>query len=588
MTLPMPGTAVAGNLATTGQTDRSAGRTIGELSAPVPQVDAADAVSLVERIFREHPQLRAVAVVGLEGPPALLSRSSLERQLSGRLGYGRALLSRAVAGDVVDAHSLRVDADLPLRDAAGMLLAQREWLRDDDVLVLHQDGTTGVASVAAIFREIGLVYQEIAMRDPLTGLPNRRMLDEHGTRLLATGTDPARVAVLYADLDGFKQVNDTLGHKAGDELLVAFARRLDGCVRPQDLIGRLGGDEFAVLLTDIDPEEATAVADRVVVAAQEKFTVEDHRVEVSASVGIALGSELTGDEPVYGVLDELLERADRAMFRAKRAGKSRVARWLRVEEAGAPGRRATLRRRLEHAIAHGDLHLHFQPKLDLRTGRVESVEALLRWTDEELGVISPGEAIPVAEVTGQIVALGEWVLRAACAQARAWQDAGRDWAVAVNVSPVQLAEPGLPEQVLAALEEAGIPPRLLQVEVTETAAIADLPLAIEQLHRLQEAGVSVHLDDFGVGYSSLGRMRSLPVSTLKIDQSIVSRIDSDEADAQLLSGVIKAAHTMGLTVVAEGVERTSQLDRLRELGCDVAQGYLISRPRPAGELETAP
>ncbi|MFP3713063.1 putative bifunctional diguanylate cyclase/phosphodiesterase [Puerhibacterium sp. TATVAM-FAB25] len=562
-------------------------RTIGELSDPVPQVRADDPVSVVGRTFREQPALRAVAVVGLDAP-VLLTRAALERHLSGRLGYGRALLARAVVGDIVEPDGLRVDAGLPLRDVAGVLLTQREALRDDDVLVLHADGSTGAASVAAIFREIGLVFQEIAMRDPLTGLPNRRMLDEHGTGLLAAGADRSRLAVLYVDLDGFKEVNDTLGHRAGDELLVVFAQRLAACVRPQDLLGRLGGDEFAVLLTDVDEVAATAVADRVAAAAQERFVVDEHRVQVSASVGVAVGSEIDDEEPVFGVLDELLQRADRAMFRAKRAGKARVGRLRTVEEAGAPTRRALLRRRLNHALTHGGgLRLHYQPQLDLRTGRVESVEALLRWTDEELGTVSPAEVIPLAEQTGQIHALGAWVLRTACTQARAWHDDGRDWAVSVNVSPVQLAEPGLTEQVLRATAEAGIPPRLLQVEVTETAAIADLPLAVEQLQRLQAAGVAVHLDDFGVGYSSLGRLRSLPVSTLKIDQSIVARLDSDEADAQLLSGVIGAAHTIGLTVVAEGVERAAQLERLRELGCDAAQGYLISRPRPAPDLEQA-
>ncbi|WP_159794116.1 putative bifunctional diguanylate cyclase/phosphodiesterase [Puerhibacterium puerhi] len=560
-------------------------RTIGELSTPVPQVHADDPVAAVGRTFREQPALRAVAVVGLD-TPVLLTRASLERHLSGRLGYGRALLARAVVRDIVEPDGLHVEAHLPLRDVAGVLLTQREALRDDDVLVLHADGATGAASVAAIFREIGLVFQEIAMRDPLTGLPNRRMVDEHGTRLLAAGADRGRLAVLYVDLDGFKEVNDTLGHRAGDELLVAFAQRLAGCVRPQDLLGRLGGDEFAVLLTDVDEEAATAVADRVAGAAQEPFAVDEHRVQVSASVGVAVGTELSGEGTVYGVLDELLQRADAAMFRAKRAGKARVGRLGRVEEAGVPTRRAHVRRRLHHALTHGEgLRLHYQPKLVLRTGRTDAVEALLRWTDEELGPVSPGEVIPLAEHTGQIHALGAWVLRTACAQARVWHDDGRDWAVSVNVSPVQLAEPGLTEQVLRAAAEAGIPPRLLQVEVTETAAIHDLPLAVEQLERLQAAGVAVHLDDFGVGYSSLGRLRALPVTTLKIDQSIVARVDSDEADAQLLSGVIRAAHIIGLTVVAEGVERTAQLDRLRDLGCDVAQGYLISRPRPATELE---
>ena len=555
--------------------------TLRELSVPVPEVGAETPVPVVERRFRDDPGLRAIAVTSHDGT-ALLTRLRLETVLSGRLGYGRALLSRAVAGEIVEHDGRYLDADLSLRDAATDLLSRPDGLQEEDALVLHADGTAAVAPVAEIFRAVGIVFREIALRDPLTGLPNRRMLDERAADLLAAGADPNRLAVLYVDLDGFKQVNDTLGHKAGDHLLIAFARRLSGCVRPADVLGRLGGDEFAVLLVDVDEADATGVADRILLAAQQPFAIEDQELHISASVGIAMSSELA--DTSASALDSLLQHADGAMLDAKRAGKARVGRLRVPQTADAPARRARIRNRLRLALAEGGLHLHYQPKLDLRTGRVDSVEALVRWNDAELGPVSPAELIPVAEHTGQVRALGSWVLRAACRQARIWYDEGRDWAVAVNVSPVQLAAPGLVSEVLDAVEEAGIEPRLLQVEVTESSAVIDVALAVQQLSELQEAGVLVHLDDFGTGYSSLAMLRRLPVSTLKIDQSIVGRIDSDEADAQLLSGVINAAHTMGLTVIAEGVERTSQLDRLRALGCDIAQGYLISRPRPPLEL----
>jgi diguanylate cyclase (GGDEF)-like protein len=565
-------------------------QTVGDLSTAVPTLDARTPILDAERRFRDDLTLRAVAVATPEGP-ALLTLRLLEAQLSGRLGYGRALLSRAVVADIVDPGGLILDADLPLLEAAERLLARPDWLRDDETLVMGRDGQPAVASVSVIFREVGLLFREIAMRDQLTGLPNRRLLYERGEQL-ATGVDLSRLAVLYVDLDGFKQINDTLGHKTGDELLVAFARRLTGAVRPQDLVGRLGGDEFAVLLADVGEEEAIAIADRIVAAAQESFMIDGLHLYMSASVGMVTGQEVAEDESTLSALDRLLQRSDVAMLHAKRAGKARIGRLGAGDDMASPNRRAIIRRRLGHALEHvaqhegepGPLSLHYQPKLDLRTGGVDSVEALLRWEDEELGSVSPGEFIPLAEHTGQIRALGSWVLRTACRQARAWMDEGRTWTVAINVSPVQLGMPGFVSEVLAAVRHAGIPTGLLQIEVTESSAIGDMPLAVEQLSDLRTAGVRVHLDDFGTGYSSLARLRNLPLDALKIDQSITGRVDSDEADALLLAGVIGAAHILGLTVIAEGVERDLQFARLSELGCDVVQGYLIGRPSPAADL----
>lgn len=563
---------------------------MGDLSTPVPTLAADTPILAAERRFRDEPTLRAVAVAVPDGL-ALLTLRLLETQLSGRLGYGRALLSRAVVGDIVDADGLVLEADAPLLEAAEQLLTRVDWLRDDEVLVTGPDREPAVASVSVIFREVGLLFRDIAMRDQLTGLPNRRLLYERG-ELLSTEVDLSRMAVLYVDLDGFKQINDSLGHKTGDELLVAFARRLSAAVRPQDLVGRLGGDEFAVLLADVGEEETIAVADRIIAASQESFLIDGMQLYLSASVGVVTGAEVAYEESSLSALDTLLQRSDVAMLHAKRAGKARVGRLGASDDMASPNRPAVIRRRLGHALEHaaqhegepGALSLHYQPKLDLRTGEVESVEALLRWTDAELGQVSPAEFIPVAEHTGQIRALGSWVLRAACRQAREWLDQGRGWTVAINVSPVQLGIQGFVTEVLGAVRAAGIPTSLLQIEVTESSAIGDVPLALEQLADLRTAGVRVHLDDFGTGYSSLAQLRNLPLDALKIDQSITGRIDSDEADAMLLAGVIGAAHILGLTVIAEGVERDTQFARLSELGCDVVQGYLIGRPSPAGDL----
>jgi len=556
--------------------------TLGELSTRVPEVSVSDPLRPVERAFRDDPRLRAVAVIGHDST-ALLTRLRLETMLSGRLGFGRALLSRARVSDILQEDALCLRSELSLREAAAEILARGGT--EEDVLVVEGDGTPlGIVAVSAVFREVGAVFREVALRDPLTGLPNRRMLDERGADLLAAGADPEQLAVLYIDLDGFKQVNDTLGHKAGDDLLLTFAGRLARAVRPADLAGRLGGDEFAVLLHDTSEAEASTVAERIVQLAQEPFELGERHVQLSATVGVAVGTDLAASAASLSPLDALLQQADAAMLYAKRSGKARTGRPGEPAESGASERRALIRQRLPEAISGDLLRLHYQPKLDLRTGTITSVEALVRWTDPELGPVPAGELIEVAEHTGQIRSLGDWVLRTACTQARTWRDAGHEWSVAINISPLQLAAPGLSATVLAAVAEAGIPTRLLQVEVTESRAVLDEGLASAELRALEAAGVTVHLDDFGTGYSSLAMLRRLPVSTLKIDQSIVERIDSDQADAELIAGVISAAHILGLSVIAEGVERRTQLERLRTLDCDIVQGYLIGRPESAADV----
>jgi len=393
--------------------------TLEELTLPVPVVRAETLVRDVERTFRDDPTQRAVIVTGVDGGDGvgLLTRLELETMLSGRLGFGRALLARARLSDVVDQGGIRLRTGLTLRDAATEILAH--GLRDDDVLVLGPDDIPlGIVPVAVIFRELGLVFREIALRDPLTGLPNRRMLDERGADLLSSGADPARLGVLYVDLDGFKQVNDALGHRAGDALLLAFARRLARIVGPTDMVGRLGGDEFAVLLNDVDENAASEVADRIVESAQQPFDLHDTQLHLSATVGIAMGTDLPTSGSLLTHLEALLHHADEAMLHAKRAGKARTGRLRQPEDTGAAERRALIRRRLRVALQDGGLRLHYQPKLDLRSGRVTSAEALIRLHDDVLGPVPADELIAVAEHTGLIGVLGDWVLRTACAQAR--------------------------------------------------------------------------------------------------------------------------------------------------------------------------
>lgn len=555
--------------------------TVGDLARPCPAVPGATPVPEVEALFRKDEQVRAVAVP-TRGGLGLLTRTRLHAVLSGELGYGRALLSRAVVERIVHPADVALASGTPLISAAATVLARTGPDRYDDVLVLDEAGATASVPVATVLEEVGLRFREIALRDPLTGLPNRRMLDEHGHDLVARHGS-SRLAVLYVDLDGFKQVNDTLGHRAGDEVLVEFADRLSRTVRAGDLVCRLGGDEFAVLLSETTEADAMAIADRVVAASSERFTAAGQRVAVSASVGVAMWQDVDADMDLTA-LDVLLRHADGAMLHAKRAGKARAGRLQGPEWAALPGRRAAIRRRLAQALRSGALDLYYQPQLELGTGTVTRVEALLRWTDAEIGPVPPSELVRVAEDSGQIHDVGRWVLATACRQARTWLEEGEPWAVAVNVSPMELVDASLAQTVLDTLAAHDLPAHLLHVEITETTAMADLDLARRQLDALRAAGVQVHLDDFGTGYSSLSRLRQLPVSTLKIDQSIVGRVDTDPADAQLLAGIVNAAHTIGLTVVAEGVERETQLTELHRLGCDAVQGYLIGRPQPAREV----
>lgn len=570
-------------------------RTLADLSIPILQLPGDTPVPEVEWHFRNDPSLRTIAVSTEQGP-VLLTLRHLEARLSGRLGYGRALLSRAHIHEILQWGQPVLHATDRVLHAANALLNVLDRLSDDEVLVVDERGRTYSVSLISVFRETGLFFRDLAMRDQLTNLANRRSLEQSGEQLLSHGADLTRIAVLYIDLDGFKQINDTLGHRAGDELLIAFARRLSECVRSRDavggsgsdVIGRIGGDEFAVLLSDVDEKAAAEIAERIVAATHHSFVIGGQTLYVSASVGLATGREILGGTPALSTLDTLLQRADGALLHAKRAGKARVGRSQTVYDAGPLARRALIHRRLGNALADGALRLHYQPKLDLRTGRTDTVEGLARWSDDELGPVSPDEFIPAAEQAGLIHALGSWVLRTACAQARSWSDGGQQRVIAVNISPTQLAEHGFVDEVLRAVGDAGIPPTLLQIEITESVVIDDLSLAVQQLTDLRLAGVAVHLDDFGAGHSSLARLRALPLYAIKIDRHIVARVDTDAADAHLLAGVISAAHTLGLRVIAEGVERQSQLERLEELGCDAAQGYLIGRPAPASLLPADP
>jgi diguanylate cyclase (GGDEF)-like protein len=418
----------------------------------------------------------------------------------------------------------------------------------------------------------------LAFHDPLTGLPNRALLVDRLARALrrrpATGA-----AVLFVDLDNFKVVNGSLGHAAGDRLLVAVARRLRRAVRPEDTVARLGGDAFIVLLEDAaDTALPVRLATRLLRAFRTPFRVGGHELVVTASVGIAY----TGAEIDPG---ELLRLADIARYQAKAAGRARYA----LADAGTAARatqRFALEADLRKALERGELYLHYQPRV-AATGQIAGMEALVRWTHPELGDLVPGAFLPLAEETGLILPLGEWVLTEACRQARAWQlshPGVPPIVVSVNLSGRQFRQPDLADVVARAIAVTGLAPACLELELTESIAMEDVDGAVAVLHRLKALGVRVALDDFGTGYSSLRALRRLPLDTLKIDRSLVLDVGEDRRTFAILQAVITVGATLGLHVVAEGVETREELDEIRALGCDAVQGFYLSRPLPGAAM----
>jgi diguanylate cyclase (GGDEF)-like protein/PAS domain S-box-containing protein len=418
-----------------------------------------------------------------------------------------------------------------------------------------------------------------AMHDSLTGLYSRAMFHEVLNRAVEHSTRTgALMALLLIDLDDFKSVNDGHGHHVGDELLQEVAQRMRQALRAGDTLARLGGDEFAVLLRDLpEPQAATAVADKLLQGVAQPWRLHHHEMSPGASVGIVFLPRDGADAAT------LLRRADMAMYRAKDAGRGVHAVYdpsmsLATEE------KALLQGRLKRALHGGGLSLHYQPQVNAGDGRVVGLEALLRWQDAELGSLPPSRFIPVAESSGMILPLGEWVLEEACRQAAAWRAQGLRLRVSVNVAPHQLRQPEFATRLAARLARHGLPGDALELEITESAAMSSREQAAGQMAELAALGVGLALDDFGIGHSSLGHLRQLPVSRLKIDRSFVQGLAEGNEDLVLVRAIIALCRALGRRVVAEGVETAAQRRLLEREGCDVLQGWLFAAAVPADEV----
>jgi diguanylate cyclase (GGDEF)-like protein len=422
----------------------------------------------------------------------------------------------------------------------------------------------------------------MANHDALTGLPNRTLLNDRLSQALRYAQRYDRwVTVLFVDLDNFKFINDSLGHNAGDEFLKTIAKRMVQRVRVTDTVVRIGGDEFVIVLFD-QPKDVAVISEtvqKIQSAIAEPVRLEGHDLRVTSSIGIA-------NYPDDGIdAEALLTNADAAMYRAKDVGRDNFQVYT-PELNTKVHEKFLLQEELRNAVARSEFVLHYQPQVDLHTGRVFAVEALVRWNHPRLGMVPPIEFIPIAEETGLIVPIGDWVLREACRQNKVWQDAGLPlMVVSVNVSARQFSEKNLIASVAGALKESGLDAKYLELEVTESLIMQDVGLAVATMKDLQGLGVQLSIDDFGTGYSSLSALKTFPVTRLKIDKSFIDGLLVNESDRAVANAIISLGQKLNLRVIAEGVETEAQAACLRDINCDEMQGYLFSKPLPASEIE---
>jgi len=449
------------------------------------------------------------------------------------------------------------DSAAPIHDRRGQVTGA--------VMVFHDVSTA---------RAVSLRMSYLAQHDALTDLPNRIMFGDRLTQaMISAKRRHERLALLFLDLDHFKHVNDALGHAIGERLLQSVAGRLLTCVRSSDTVSRQGGDEFVVLLSQVmHAQDAGIAADKILLALAEPHRITGHDIQITASIGIVTYPDDAADA------ESLLKNADFAMYQAKDSGRNNYQFFKSDLNVTALERQAT-ERALHHAVERDELVLHYQPQMNMATGAITGVEALVRWRHPQRGLLHPGVFMSVAEEFGLIVPIGRWVLREGCRQAKTWQDSGlAPMRIAINVSAVELRAKNFTEGVRAILKETGLQPRYLELELTETFLMQDSTSTAAVLEELKSMGVQLALDDFGTGYSSLSYMRRFPIDTLKIDQSFVRNLTTDADDASVVSAVINMGSSLHMLVVAEGIETSEQAAMLRQQHCPEGQGYYFSHP----------
>jgi diguanylate cyclase (GGDEF)-like protein/PAS domain S-box-containing protein len=421
--------------------------------------------------------------------------------------------------------------------------------------------------------------EELAFSDVLTGLPNRLLLSERIKQSINYASNQgSSFAILFLDLDHFKQINDSMGHHFGDKVLIEVTERLKKCVRQVDTAARLGGDEFVLLLHQADATGAEICARRVLEELKAPFTIDGMHFTVTSSIGVALYPE-DGES-----MDELIKNADSAMYHVKERGRSDFRFYQRQMNIGLLSR-MKIDHAMRQALEHNQFRLHYQPLVNLDNDRLFGVEALLRWNDKDLGEVSPARFIPIAEETGVIVAIGNWVMHSAIAQAALWHQQGHKLSISVNVSALQFQQSDFVENIAQALHEAALPPDRIELELTESILIRDVEETLKRLQALAELGVKMSIDDFGTGYSSLSYLKRFPISKLKIDRSFIMNLPGDESDIAIVTAIISLAHALKLRVIAEGVENDQQREFLASLNCDELQGFLYSPALSASEFE---
>lgn len=568
---------------------------------------------LVETVERQYPGMTASAallrderlyVAAAPGVPKTLSDRLNGRRIgptAGSCGAAAYWAQPVFVGDIATDPLWDDDRDLALRHRLASCwsvpilagngkvlgtfsLYQRKPGRPDKAQVSLLQAIGGTAAIAIEQRQLTdqLAYQ--AHHDALTGLPNRLLFQERLRQaILHARRSGAMVALLYLDLDGFKLINDTLGHGAGDELLRQVAWKLKSCLRESDSLARMSGDEFTITLTGLkQAQHAQRVAESILEKLRGAFQVEGQELYVTASMGIGIFPQDAPDA------DNLQRNADNAMYRAKSRGKNRFEAF--VPEIGASRlQRLEVENYLRRALERGEFCVHYQPQFDLQSGRLVGQEALIRWNHPKLGSIAPDQFIPIAEETGLIVPIGRWVLQEACRQTSAWQLAGYPLkGVSVNVSALQFGRADFVNTIDEVLSSTGLEARFLELELTESLVIRDVRESALKMKKLRELGVQISVDDFGAGYSSLSYLQRLPIDILKLDRSFVEEFQSSEGSASLVHGIVTLAHGLGMRVTAEGIETHQQLELVHRSGCDKVQGFLLGRPSPAASALASP